>query len=305
VPLAALQGYAFLNLLKSQQILTMTSPFDIVRNVIIVTAGSMFLVWLGELISEQKIGNGVSLLIFAGIVSSLPQTFKALVLNYSPSQIPTYIIFLLLSIVVIAGVVFINEGERKIPVSYSRRVRGNKMYGGVSSYLPLKVNQAGVIPIIFAISILLLPQFLAQASVLISQDFSSKLNSIVNNFMNNQVIYSAIYFFLVFIFTYFYTAATFDPIEISKNLQKSGGFIPGIRPGEHSGQYLAKVINRITLFGALFLGVVAILPNIVQIFTNIQALTLGGTSLLIVVSVALEIKKQINSQMVMREYEGI
>lgn len=305
VPLAALQGYAFLNLLQSQQILTITSPFDIVRNVIIVTAGSMFLVWLGELISEQKIGNGVSLLIFAGIVSGLPQTFKALFLNYSPSQIPTYIIFLILSIVVIAGVVFINEGERKIPVSYSRRVRGNKMYGGVSSYLPLKVNQAGVIPIIFAISILLLPQFLAQASILISEDFSFKLTGIVNNFMNNQVIYSAIYFFLVFIFTYFYTAATFDPIEISKNLQKSGGFIPGIRPGEHSGQYLAKVINRITLFGALFLGVVAILPNIVQIFTNIQALTLGGTSLLIAVSVALEIKKQINSQLVMREYEGI
>ncbi|MDO8443352.1 MAG: preprotein translocase subunit SecY [bacterium] len=305
VPLAALQGYAFLNLLKSQQILTMNSSFDIVRNVIIVTAGSMFLVWLGELITEQKIGNGVSLLIFAGIVSALPQTFKALFLNYSPSQIPTYIIFLVLSIVVISGVVFINEGERKIPVSYSRRVRGNKMYGGVSSYLPLKVNQAGVIPIIFAISILLLPQFLAQASILISEDFSFKLTGIVNNFMNNQVIYSAIYFSLVFIFTYFYTAATFDPIEISKNLQKSGGFIPGIRPGEHSGQYLAKVINRITLFGALFLGVVAILPNIVQIFTNIQALTLGGTSLLIAVSVALEIKKQINSQLVMREYEGI
>ncbi|MEK7462798.1 MAG: preprotein translocase subunit SecY [Patescibacteria group bacterium] len=305
VPLAALQGYAFLNLLQSQQILTITSPFDIVRNVIIVTAGSMFLVWLGELISEQKIGNGVSLLIFAGIVSGLPQTFKALFLNYSPSQIPTYIIFLVLSIVVIAGVVFINEGERKIPVSYSRRVRGNKMYGGVSSYLPLKVNQAGVIPIIFAISILLLPQFLAQASVIISQDFSFKLTGIVNNFMNDQVIYSIIYFFLVFIFTYFYTAATFDPIEISKNLQKSGGFIPGIRPGEHSGQYLSKVINRITLFGALFLGVIAVLPNIVVIFTNIQALTLGGTSLLIAVSVALEIKKQINSQMVMREYEGI
>jgi len=305
VPLAALQGYAFLNLLQSQQILTITSPFDIFRNVVIVTAGSMFLVWLGELISEQKIGNGVSLLIFAGIVSSLPQTFKALFLNYSPSQIPTYIIFLILSIVVIAGVVFINEGERKIPISYSRRVRGNKLYGGISSYLPLKVNQAGVIPIIFAISILLLPQFVAQASVIISPEFSSKVTAIVNSFMNDQVIYSLIYFLLVFMFTYFYTAATFDPIEISKNLQKSGGFIPGIRPGEHSGQYLSKVINRITLFGALFLGVIAILPNVVQYFSGIQALTLGGTSLLIVVAVALEIKKQINSQLIMREYEGI
>ncbi len=305
VPLAALQGYGFLNLLQSQQILTINSPFDILRNVIIITAGSMFLVWLGEIISEQKIGNGVSLLIFAGIVDRLPTTVKTLLLNYTPSQLLTYIVFLILSVVVIAGVVFINEGERKIPVSYSRRVRGNKMYGGVSTYLPLRVNQAGVIPIIFAISLLLLPQFLAQASALISPDFSIKFNSLVNNFMNNMVIYSAIYFVLVVVFTYFYTAVTFDPSEISKNLQRSGGFIPGIRPGEPSAIYLGKVINRITLFGAFFLGTIAILPNIVSIFTGVDALTLGGAGLLIVVAVALEVKKQINAHLVMREYEGI
>lgn len=305
VPLAALQGYGFLSILQSQQILSVTSPFDVLRNVVIVSAGTVFLVWLGELISEQKIGNGVSLLIFAGIVDRLPQTVKTLFLNYTPSQIPTYIIFVLLSIIVIAGVVFINEGERKIPVSYSRRIRGNKVYGGVASYLPLKVNQAGVIPIIFAISILLLPQFLAQASTLISPDFSLEFNKIVNKFLNNQAIYSAIYFIFVVIFTYFYTAVTFDPSEISKNLQRSGGFIPGIRPGEQSGVYLGKVINRITLFGAFFLGFIAILPNLVRMFTGVQALTLGGTGLLIVVSVALEVKKQINSQLVMREYEGI
>ncbi len=305
VPLAALQGYGFLNLLKSQQILTMTSPFDIVRNVVIITAGSMFFVWLGEIISEQKIGNGVSLLIFAGIVDRLPTTIKTLLLNYSPSQIPTYLLFLALSVVVIAGVVFINEGERKIPVSYSRRVRGNKMYGGVSTYLPLRVNQAGVIPIIFAISLLLLPQFLAQASALISSDFSLKFNSLVNSFMNDMVVYSIVYFVLVVAFTYFYTAVTFDPAEISKNLQRSGGFIPGIRPGDPSGIYLNKVINRITLFGAFFLGVIAILPNLVSMTTGISALTLGGTSLLIVVSVALEVEKQINSHLVMREYDTI
>jgi preprotein translocase subunit SecY len=305
VPLAALQGYGFLTILQNQQILLIHSPFDILRNVIIVTAGSVFLMWLGELISEQKIGNGISLLIFAGIVDRLPQTVKTLFLNYSPSQIPTYIVFVLISIAVIAGVVFINEGERKIPVSYSRRIRGNKTYGGVASYLPLKVNQAGVIPIIFAISILLLPQFLAQASTLLSQGFSLEFTRIVNSIMNNQLIYSAIYFVLVVIFTYFYTAVTFDPAEISKNLQRSGGFIPGIRPGEQSGTYLSKVINRITLFGAFFLGFIAILPNIVRMFTGIQALTLGGTGLLIVVAVALEIKNQINSQLVMREYEGI
>jgi len=305
VPLAALQGYGFLNLLQSQQILIVNSPFDILRNVIIITAGSMFLVWLGEIISEQKIGNGVSLLIFAGIVDRLPTTIKTLLLNYTPSQIPTYIIFLILGVAVIAGVVFINEGERKIPVSYSRRVRGNKMYGGVASYLPLRVNQAGVIPIIFAVSLLLLPQFMAQASALISPDFSLKFNSIVNSVMNDKVVYSIIYFFLVVVFTYFYTAVTFDPNEISKNLQRSGGFIPGIRPGDPSGEYLSKVINRITLFGAFFLGTIAILPNIVSMFTGIDALTLGGTSLLIAVSVALEIKKQINAHLVMREYEGI
>lgn len=304
VPLAALQGYGFLNILRSQQILTASSPADILRNVVVITAGSVFLVWLGELISEQKIGNGVSLLIFAGIVDRLPQTISTLYLNYTPAQIPTYIVFLLLSIIVIAGVVFINEGERKIPVSYSRRIRGNKMYGGVSSYLPLKVNQAGVIPIIFAISILLLPQFLAQASAIISTSFSLQFNKLVTNFLNNQIAYSAIYFILVVVFTYFYTAVTFDPAEISKNLQRSGGFIPGIRPGEQSGVYLNKVINRITLFGAFFLGIIAILPNLVRMFTGIQALTLGGTGLLIVVSVALEVRNQVNSQLVMREYEG-
>jgi preprotein translocase subunit SecY len=304
VPLAALQGYGFLNILKSQQILIANTPFDILRNVIVITAGSVFLVWIGELISEQKIGNGVSLLIFAGIVDRLPQTVSTLYLNYTPAQIPIYIVFLLLSIIVIAGVVFINEGERKIPVSYSRRVRGNKMYGGVSSYLPLKVNQAGVIPIIFAISILLLPQFLAQASAIISPSFSLQFNTWVSAFLNNQIVYSSVYFFLVVVFTYFYTAVTFDPEEVSKNLQRSGGFIPGIRPGEQSGVYLSKVIHRITLFGALFLGVIAILPNIVRMFTGIQALTLGGTGLLIVVAVALEVRNQINSQLVMREYEG-
>ncbi len=305
VPLAALQGYAFLNILQSQQILMTTSPFDILRNVAVITAGSMFFVWLGEIISEQKIGNGVSLLIFAGIVDRLPQTLKTLFLNYTPSQIPTYIVFILLSIAIIAGVVFINEGERKIPVSYSRRVRGNKMYGGVASYLPLRVNQAGVIPIIFAISILLLPQFFAQTAVIFSPDLSSKLTGMVNSIMNDQVIYSVIYFVLVVVFTYFYTAVTFDPSEISKNLQRSGGFIPGIRPGDPSGVYLNKVINRITLFGAFFLGFIAILPNLITMFTGIAALSLGGTSLLIVVSVALEVEKQINSHLVMREYEGI
>ena len=227
-----------------------------------------------------------------------------MMLIYDPSQLPTYVAFLVLGIIVVAGVVFISEGERKIPVSYSKRVRGNKVYGGASSYLPLKVNQAGVIPIIFAISLLLFPQFLAQISALFSPSLSLKLHDMVNQMLCNHVTYNSIYFFLVVIFTYFYTAVTFDPHEISKNLQRSGGFIPGIRPGQPSGEYLEKVINRITLFGALFLGVIAILPGLTQIFTGIQLLSIGGTALLIVVAVALEVMQQIESQMVLREYEG-
>lgn len=303
VPLAALQAYGFLNLLISQQVLLPLSLLDTVRNIIVVTAGSVFLMWLGDLITEQKIGNGISLLIFSGIVSRLPATLQGMILTYDPSLLPTYLVFLILSILVVSGVVFINEGERKIPISYSKRVRGNKIYGGSSSYLPLKVNQAGVIPIIFAISILLFPQFLAQISALISLDLSVTLNSLVNRFLNNQIIYSALYFGLVVLFTYFYTAVTFDPQEISKNLQRAGGFVPGIRPGQPTGEFLGKIINRTTLFGALFLGLIAILPNLTQIFTGIQLLSLGGTALLIVVSVAIESMRQIDSQLGLHEYE--
>ncbi len=304
VPLAALQGYGFLNLLLSQQIILPLTNFDTVRNIALITAGSLFLVWLADLITEQKIGNGVSLLIFAGIVSSLPSTIQGILLGYDPSLLPTYVAFLVLSIVVIAGVVFINEGERKVPVSYSKRVRGNRVFGGVSSYLPLKVNQAGVIPIIFAISLLLFPQFIAQVSALFSPDLSLRLNELVNQFLANQVIYSALYFALVVLFTYFYTAVTFDPQEISKNLQRSGGFIPGIRPGQPTGDYLSKIINRTTLFGALFLGVIAVLPSLTQLFTGIQLLTLGGTALLIIVSVAIETMRQLESQLMLREYDN-
>jgi len=303
VPLAALQGYGFLNILASQNILPSLSTFALIQSVIVITAGSMILVWLGELITEQKIGNGVSLLIFAGIVSSLPKTFRQIITAYDPNQLPTYLTFLIVAIIVIAGVVFINEGERKVPVAYAKRVRGNKMYGGVSTYLPLKVNQAGVIPIIFAISVLLFPQFFTQISAIISKDLSLKLNEFVTNFFNNIYIYSVIYFVLVVIFTYFYTAITFDPKEISKNLQRAGGFIIGIRPGTSTGEYLAKIIHRITFWGAIFLGIIAILPNITQIVTGITILTIGGTALLIVVAVALDTARQINSQLVMREYE--
>lgn len=303
VPLAALQGYGFLNLLISQGVVPQLGLFEMIRNVFIITAGSMIVMWLGELISEHKIGNGISLIIFAGIVSGIPTAVNNIIQTYDPNQLPTYISFIIVAVLVIAGVVFINEGERKIPVSYAKQVRGMKMYGGVSSYLPIKVNQAGVIPIIFAISVLLFPQFLGQISAVISKDFALTVTNFINNFFNNQYIYALIYFLLVFLFTYFYTAVTFDPNEISKNLQRSGGFITGIRPGESTTAFLGKIISRITFWGAIFLGLVAILPNILRIVTGIALLTIGGTAVLIVVSVALETLRQINSQLLMREYE--
>lgn len=235
VPLAAIQAYGFLNLLKSQGVIPADLPgFDLMRNIVVVSAGSMALVWIGELITEQKLGNGISLLIFAGIVSQLPTTIQQLYVQFEAGtlRVDTILIFLAVALFVIAGVVFIQEGERRIPVAYAKRVRGIKMYGGVSSYLPLKVNQAGVIPIIFAISILLFPQFFAQMTALVSPSLSLRVNDIVNRFFGNQYLYGALYFTLVVVFTYFYTAVTFDPKEISKNLQRSGGFITGIRPGD-------------------------------------------------------------------------
>ncbi|MFH0712777.1 MAG: preprotein translocase subunit SecY [Candidatus Jorgensenbacteria bacterium] len=305
IPLAALQSYGFLNLLISQNVLIRPSLVGISANVAVITAGSVFLMWIGELISEYKVGNGISLIIFAGIVSSLPQMVSSGLLTYTTAILPTYIAFIVLSVIVIAGVVFINEGERKIPIAYAKQVRGNKLYGGVSSYLPLKVNQAGVIPIIFAISILLFPQFIAQAASIFSPDLSLKLNDIVMGVFNNIFFYSALYFILVVVFTYFYTAITFDPKEIAKNLQRAGGFIPGIRPGEATSAAISNVVRRTTFFGALFLGVIAILPNITQIVTGIKSLTIGGTALLIVVAVALEVMRQVESQLLVREYEGI
>lgn len=305
VPLAILQAYGFLNLLKSQQVIPALDLVETIRNVIMITAGSVVLMWIGEIISEQKIGNGISLIIFAGIVSSLPSIILQARESYTADSLATYIAFAILSVLIIAGVVFVSQGERKIPVSYSKRIRGMKMYGGTSSYLPLRVNQAGVIPIIFAISILLFPQFFAQIIAIFSEEWSVRLNGIVTGVLNRPIVYSIIYFVLVFVFTYFYTAITFDPKEISKNLQRSGGFIPGIRPGDPSGEFLKKITNRITLYGAIFLGLVAVLPNLTQILTGIPVLTIGGTALLIVVSVALETVKQIDSQLVLREYEGI
>ena len=303
VPLAVLQGFGLLTLLEKNGILAELGFFDRLVNIAVVTAGSILLMWLGELISEYGIGNGISLLIFAGIVARLPSTVGQLLFTFDPSQIPLYIGFLIAAVLIVAGVVMITEAERPIPISYAKQVRGMKMYGGFSTHLPLRVNQAGVIPIIFAVSILLLPQMVANVLININVGIVQSIAHILKSFINTLWLYGSVYFILVFLFTYFYTAVTFDPEAISSNLQKSGAFVPGIRPGPSTAAYIGKILNRITLVGAVFLGIIAVLPMGMQAITGIMALAIGGTALLIVVSVVLETIKQIESQVVMREYE--
>lgn len=310
VPLAALQGFGFLNLLRSGALgggaasgISFT-PWEMMVTLIGVTAGTVFLMWLGELITEQGIGNGISLLIFVGIIARLPRTVIQILATWTPDQLFTYGAFLLVAIVVIAGVVLVSEGQRAIPVSYAKRVRGGRMLGGVSTHLPLRVNQAGVIPIIFALSVMLFPGVVANFFIASANPaIASAANQIVALFQN-QWFYGIVYFVLVVAFTYFYTAVTFDPDQVAENVQKQGGFVPGIRPGRQTSNYLTFVLNRITLSGALFLGVIAVLPLAVQAFTGLSTLTIGGTALLIVVSVVLETMKQVESQLTMREYEG-
>lgn len=305
IPLALLQSYGLLVILTRQQVIPPLSAFGFLSNMIIATGGTVFLMWLGELITEKNIGNGVSLLIFAGIVSRLPVSLQRELFTFSPEKIPSYLVFIVVSIIVIAGVVIVTEGQRNIPVSYAKRIRGARMYGGVSTHLPLRVNQAGVIPIIFAISVILFPgligSFLAGVPNPTIQHFSQFLIQV----FNNAWVYGAVYFLLVFAFTYFYTAVTFDPQAISENIQKQGGFILGIRPGRPTAQFLSSILNRITLAGGLFLGAVAVLPIVVRSTLGIQTLALGGTALLIVVAVVLETMKQVDAQLVMREYENM
>lgn len=307
VPLAALQGYGTIILIRrsSQAVLPDLTTYQFITAIITITAGTIFLMWLGELISEKKIGNGISLMIFAGIVARIPSEIQRTLAVYDSSQLIQTLVFAAVGLVTILGVVYVTEAVRKIPVSYARRVRGNQMVGGSDTFLPLRVNQAGVIPIIFAISLVLMPSLVAQFFVASAVPWIQNLASTTLRIFNSGgVVYDTLYFLLVFAFTYFYTAVVFQPNQIAENLQKQGGFIPGIRPGRQTADYLSYVTNRIMLAGALFLGVIAILPNIVQRFTNVTTLIVGGTSLLIVVSVVIETVKQVESQLIVRDYEG-
>ena len=302
VPLAALQGYSFLILLSRQNIIGTLSSLDWIAAIAAIIASSLFLMWLGELITEKNLGNGVSLLILAGIVSGFPRSIQQSLFTYDATQFFTYLGFVIVALIVIVGVVYISEAQRNIPVNYARRVRGMRVYGGVSTYLPMRVNNAGVIPIIFALSLLLLPGMAANFFAGSSVVFVATVARYVQNFIQNQWIYDGFYFLLVVLFTYFYTAVTFDPKSISENVQKQGGYIPGIRPGAMTAQFLNHLLNRVTLVGAIFLGLIAILPNVVRGVTGISTFAIGGTSILIVVSVALEIMKQVDAQLSMYEY---
>lgn len=304
VPFAMLQSYGMLTLLQGQQIIDPLSPALLFTSILTITAGCVFLMWLGELITEKGIGNGISLLIFAGIVAGLPMDIRQMLVTWDPAMVPTYLLFFAMALLIIAGVVLINEARRNIPVSYAKRVRGNKMYGGVSTYLPLNVNPAGVIPIIFALSILLFPSMIANFLGGAGGQVGAIAKS-VGAWFENPLIHGILYFALVVMFTYFYTAVTFDPKAISTNLQKMGGFIPGIRPGESTAHFMYYILNRVLLIGALFLGTIAVAPSIVGGVTGVMVFQflIGGTSLLIVVSVVLETMRQIRAQLQMREYE--
>ena len=307
VPMAFAQGYGFSVLLSSNGVIA-PSPlfsFETIGLLLSFTAGTILLMWLGELISERGLGNGISFIIFAGIVGRIPDQAGPIIAG--PDGLVRIIPFIVLAVIVIAGVVFINEGQRRLPVQYASRVRGRRMYQGQTQYLPLKVTMAGVIPIIFAVSILLFPAQIAQYFTASDTDWVRSVAAfVVNNLsQNNVIVYGALYFVLVVFFTYFYTAFQFRPDQTADYLRKNGGFIPGIRPGKPTEDFLARVTNRITLGGALFLATLAVLPLVVSaLIPGTQALSLGGTSVLILVSVVVETMKQLEAQMMMRHYEG-
>lgn len=305
VPLAAVQSYSMILLLKRSTV-GIIADMDLLSTISMITtitAGSIVLMWLGELINEKKVGNGISIMIFAGIISSLPSAVQRTMATYDPTMLLTLLGFVVVAIVTVIGVVIVNEGQRKIPVQYARQVRGNRVFGGSSTHLPLRVNMAGVMPIIFAVAIVMAPQTIAQFFVHAQSAWLVGLAEWTIRAFSNQLVYGIFYFLLVFGFAFFYTEVIFHPNQIAENLQKQGGFIPGIRPGKHTSDYLSSTAYKVIFAGALFLATIAILPLIVQYFSGIAWLTIGGTSLLIVVSVVIDMVKQVRAQLSMRDYE--
>ncbi len=303
VPLSVIQSFAMYSLLKSQGILSELSPLPLLSLIITMTAGTIFAVWLGELINEYGFSNGVSILIFAGIIARLPVILGQTVTIIQAQDLLRMIVFIGMAIIIVGLIVFMNEAVRKIPISYARRAGRASL--PFSTYLPLRLNQAGVIPIIFAVSLVLLPSVVSQFLAGIGNpNLANIALKIANVFSPQTLVYNLIYFLMVVGFTYFYTAVVFNPGKISENLQKNGGFIPGIRPGSATTNYLSRVLSRITLVGAVFLGLIAILPSFFQNFIGVANLAIGGTGILIVVSVVLEVTRQLESQLIMKKYES-
>lgn len=303
LPLAVGQSISVLALLRSSGLLGATTPAMLITMILSLVAGAMIVTWLGELVTEKGIGNGISMILFAGIMSQLPRSFIDIA-NSSSDQAFVLISFFAVFLAIISLVVFMNEAVRKITIQYAKRTRGSKIIGGQTSHLPIKVNVAGVMPIIFAVSIMLAPSFIARLFVLSGKPSLIDLgNTITVMFTDTSPVYMTLYFLIVFFFTFFSALIFFNAGDISEELKKSGAFIPGIRPGSATKKYLEFVVTRITLAGALFLGIIAILPSLAQIFVGISQLAISGTSILIVVSVILETYKQVESMLVEQNYD--
>ncbi len=302
IPIAILQAVGFLFLLQGQGVIAQLGTVALIANIALIASGSLLLMWLGELVTEFGIGNGVSLVILAGILASVPTSLSQTLFAATAANIPSYLGFTLLGLAMIYAVVVVSDAERSIPIAYARAVRGAMMSQGAATYLPIRLLQAGVIPIIFALSLLLLPQMALSMLGALHISFASSAALWYTAFLSNPWQYGAVYFLLVVLFTYFYTAVTFEPHRVAENLQKSGAFVPGVRPGRETEEYIGKVVNRVTLPGATFLGLIAVAPSIIQGLTGVTTLVLGGTALLIAVQVALDLAHKIDAQVSLREY---
>jgi preprotein translocase subunit SecY len=305
VPLAIIQSFGVLALLRSQGLIATNSVLEVIAVIATMLAGTMVLMWLGDNITEYGIGNGISMIIFAGIVARMPVSIFQTVSVSQVSQFANVFIVIGMAVAVIAAVVVMNEAIRKVPIHYAKRVRGSRIQGGQNTHLPLRLNQAGVIPIIFAVSLVLIPSLLGRFLTSVANPTLQSIGVTLTSWFDpSSVVYNLIYFLLVVVFTYFYTAVVFDPEKIADEIKKNGGFVPGIRPGKATSSYLSYIITRITLVGAVFLGLIAILPSIMQGVTGLTSLTIGGTGILIVVSVILETSKQVDAMLVMRNYDS-
>ncbi len=302
IPVACISGIGFLFLLQGQHVIGQLGAVALIANIALIAAGSMLLMWIGELVTEFGIGNGVSLIILAGILSSVPTNISHSLFAATAADVPSYLAFTLLGLAMVYAVVVVSDAERSIPIAYARAIRGAALAQGAATYLPIRLLQAGVIPIIFALSLLLVPQMALSVLSTLHVSFATPADLWYTAFLSNPWKYGTVYFLLVILFTYFYTAVTFEPKRVAENLQKTGAFVPGVRPGRETEEYIAHVVNRITLPGACFLGFLAVSPSVIQGLTGITTIVLGGTALLIAVQVTLDLAHKIDAQVSLREY---